>query len=375
MICQPRRDGEPRRSRQRVSLPCAHRVSTLPEIQLPSDVRVERVACPMGCEASDRVVVVGADRVAGVAGRFTVVACETCGLMRTDPRPTPETIGAYYPSSYTPYVSTQAPVAASAARARPPWRRLASAALGSNASRLPPMAPTRALEIGCASGAYLAYLASLGWDVVGVEPSESAAEYARARGFEVHTTTVERLPSFASPFQLVVGWMVLEHVHDPRQCLERLHQETCPGAMMVVSVPNAGSAEMRVFGQDWFALQVPGHLFHYTPTTLAALMRASGWKIERTFHHRTLGNVWASLALVADRSGRPKLASTIESTRRTRAFRLATWPTSWLAAALGQTGRMTVWARRIDGFRVRDETERSRPPLDVAASLSKGGHG
>ena len=41
--------------------------------------------------------------VSGPGLRFAIVQCRHCGLTYTDPRPTPETIGAFYPSGYRPH--------------------------------------------------------------------------------------------------------------------------------------------------------------------------------------------------------------------------------------------------------------------------------
>src|SRR3546814_5995859 len=60
-------------------------------------VVLEGVACPMGCPRGDEAVLTGHDRLHGLPGRFTVVRCNTCKLMRTTPRPDAATMGYYSP--------------------------------------------------------------------------------------------------------------------------------------------------------------------------------------------------------------------------------------------------------------------------------------
>jgi hypothetical protein len=49
----------------------------------------------MGCDDRDERVLQGRDRLHDLAGTYTVVRSSGCGLLRTDPRPTADTIGYY----------------------------------------------------------------------------------------------------------------------------------------------------------------------------------------------------------------------------------------------------------------------------------------
>ena len=44
-------------------------------------------------------------------------------------------------------------------------------------------------------------------------------------------------------------------------------------------MPNAGSLQAALFGPRWFHLDLPRHLFHFTPRTLRALLERSGLEI------------------------------------------------------------------------------------------------
>ena len=64
---------------------------------------MEEVPCDF-CGSSDSdVVLKGPDRLHGLPGEFTVVACRQCALARTSPRPTLESLGTAYPRQYDPY--------------------------------------------------------------------------------------------------------------------------------------------------------------------------------------------------------------------------------------------------------------------------------
>ena len=85
-----------------------------------------------------------------------------------------------------------------------------------------------------------------------------------------------------------VGWMVLEHLHDPVNALRRIRSWARPEAWLCLSVPDANAIEFSLFGRYWYALQVPAHLTHVTPRTLRAVLDSAGWRVEKVLHHRTL---------------------------------------------------------------------------------------
>lgn len=318
------------------------------ETDVMPGVVLEWSRCPHGCSEDDEAILTAGDRLSGLPGMFTVVRCRHCGLMRTNPRPTASTIGGYYPADYGPYVSSIV------CGARPLWRERLSTLLHRtfpiHATELPRnLAPGRALEVGCASGSFMQALARRGWNVDGIEFSPQAAERARQLGFQVHTGSIDEAPEPVEPYDLVVAWMVLEHLHDPVGSLRKLLRWTRPGGWLALSVPNAGSAEFRLFRDTWYALQLPTHLTHFTPRTLQQTLVDGGWHPERIIHQRTLSNLVCSLGYKLDDLGiSPSIAERLvrigEGSRLTQYL---LYPVSTLAAAFGQTGRMCAWARRV----------------------------
>lgn len=269
--------------------------------------------------------------------------------MRTNPRPTPEAIGQYYPADYGPYLGTRIGTARTARFSRLAWLKpLARKLLNQNTQVLPPIPPGRALEIGCASGSFMHFMARQGWAVEGIEFSPAAAASARQLGFQVHAGSLESAPAPAEPYDLVVGWMVLEHLHDPVGCLRKLGQWVRPGGWIALSVPNAGALEARVFRDRWYALQVPTHLYHFTPDSIGKLLHAGGWQLERVFHQRVLSNLFASLGYCLRDAGWERLGSLLLAyPERAGRWTYLLQPLAWLLALMGQTGRMTIWARVV----------------------------
>lgn len=314
-------------------------------------VLLENAPCPMGCaNAQDEFVIAGRDRLHNLPGEFTVVRCNGCGLMRTDPRPTLETMGYFYPRDYSPHQRRPGKKLTVRDRIAGRAHRLL------NAWRIPNMPPGRLLEFGCGPGSYLLWMANMGWSTAGIETSRSAGEAARSLGFPVHIGPLETAPPPQAPYDLSVGWMVLEHLHDPVKALRNLADWTPDGGWLAISVPNAASREFSLFGDSWFALQVPTHLYHFTPATIRSLLKKGGWVQRRIFQQRNVDNLIASCGNLlegnSDRKIFQRLSRSLLSFPTNVALHFLTYPILFpiacILAALGQTGRMTVLAQKAE---------------------------
>lgn len=316
---------------------------------IPESVSLEDTACPLGCLSADDLVVRGYDLLHEVPGEFTVVRCKACGLQRTTPRPTQQTIGAYYPDDYGPYKGTCVENCEGEGRGlKSALLSFAKRIFDTKAQALPNMQPGRMLEIGCASGSFLHHMATCGWRVEGIEYAETAAKSARALGYPVEIGALETINKPDDSYDLIVGWMVLEHLHQPLECLRKLAKWARRDAILVVSVPNVGSIEAQLFGPNWYALQLPTHLFHYDTSSISKVLQAGGWRVTHIHHHRTVANIVASLGYWLREQGFAGLGQRLIQFPETggRLGVLLTFPLALPLALFGQTGRMTVWARR-----------------------------
>jgi 2-polyprenyl-3-methyl-5-hydroxy-6-metoxy-1,4-benzoquinol methylase len=312
-------------------------------------VVLESKPCPSGCPQGDDFVVNGHDRFSGLPGNFTVIKCRTCHLMRTNPRPTTETIGYYYPESYGPYQSSRVTNPQNIPDKRSILLRTLRRLFEFNMQCLPPISPPgRMLEVGCASGAFMHRMAHQGWTVEGVEFSKAAAENTRSLGYRIFTGTIEDMPDPENVFDVVVGWVVLEHLHEPVLALEKMYCWTKPGGWLVISVPNAASMDFRLFKGAWYALHLPNHLYHFTPETIHLMLNRAGWAVENIFPQRILSNWIGSVGHIMEELGimhwlAKKL---IAYPSRPHRANFLFYPLAYLLGCFGQTGLMTIWARK-----------------------------
>jgi 2-polyprenyl-3-methyl-5-hydroxy-6-metoxy-1,4-benzoquinol methylase len=252
----------------------------------PQELRpgYEWVPCDL-CGADDAEVWVrhGRDLSNGCPGTFSVVRCRVCGLRYVNPRPDARTISQFYPPEYLPHSPQAFPStggrvkAALRAASKAPYRLR----FGESPAVPPPPAPGASLlDLGCGAGGYLAQAKLAGWDVYGIEPDPAAAAMARdATGEPSHITvaTADDVRLEPGRYDCITMWHVLEHVHGPMWVLRDAYAALRPGGVLRIGVPNAASAEARLFGRRWQPLELPRHLYHFTPETLSRYLRCAGF--------------------------------------------------------------------------------------------------
>jgi len=316
-------------------------------------VEFEKYACPLGCKPDDDLVLKGRDRLHKLPGEFSVVICRNCGLMRTDPRPTPESIKFYYPDSYGPFVPAEPKnLVERKGLLYRTGKWLFRLLVGDlNINPIPPMKSGRMLEIGCGTGSYLHSMALKGWQVHGIEVSPLAGEIARSHGHPVDIRNIESVPNPQEPFDLIVGWHVLEHLHQPVGTLKRMREWIKPTGSLVLAFPNMGSIEFKIFKDRWYPLSLPTHLFHFTPDTIKKVLKSAGWKVEKIFYQKCFTDIIASIVFVLEDYLGETSALTqyfLNLHKNGSHSLLILYPFARLLACFHQTSRMTVWAKKVD---------------------------
>jgi len=310
---------------------------------------MESLPCVLGCIDDDVLLFTGRDRIQELPGKFDVVKCRACGLLRTNPRPTSDSLGFYYPSDYGPYTSTKVvPERDQVSNGikgylRPIVRRL----FDTRSNALPKLVPGKLLEIGCASGSFLHSMESKGWTVQGVEFSDDAASSARQLGHAVYSGSLDNMPRPMLPYDLVVGWMVLEHLGNPLESLKKLNEWSSPDAWLVFSVPDAGSLGLKIFSDKWYDLHLPNHLYHFSKKTIESLCKVAEWEVVKVYHQRSVNSLLMSVAYTLEEKRCMFLGKIFRQwSSASGVWFYVKYPAAWILGVLGQSGRMTVWARK-----------------------------
>jgi len=320
----------------------------------------EEVPCPLcGTRDDDPIIVVPSETDDAV---YRVGRCRKCGMAYLNPRPTEDTIGHFYPDDYEEYRGPSGRRGGWLGRLRAylerlvmarefgcppgihgacqqclawlvgPWLRPPRTSL----TAIPYQGDGRLLDFGCGAGWYLQRMRERGWDVTGLDFSSHAArEVERKFGIRVLVGSLPHPDVQPESFDVITMGAVLEHVHHPHVVIEAAARALRPGGKLVIAVPNLESWGFRFFGQDWWPLELPRHLLHFTPATLRKLVEAHGLQVAESQLVERGGWIRRSMAIVRRRRGAPRWRRLVSRLGR---FRLVP---SLLT-------RWTVWRRQED---------------------------
>lgn len=267
---------------------------------------------------------------------FQVVSCSDCGFSFTNPRPYVNEMARYYASP--DYISHSNRSSGLKERIYQIARRRAIRGKHNLIVRYQPNG--RVLDVGCGTGHFLAYVASRGYSVQGVEPNTVAREQA----IREHALSV--VPSLSDitaqeNIHVVTMWHVLEHVSDLRATFKRLYALLSLGGLLVIAVPDRESWDASHYGTDWAAWDVPRHLSHFRRADVRTLLHEHGFELLE-IRRMWLDAYYIALLSEGYRGRSPLLA-----------FPLALLKGSWsnLLALLGSrpTSSSLYIARKVEG--------------------------
>jgi SAM-dependent methyltransferase len=237
---------------------------------------------------------------------FAYVRCTRCGLAQINPQPEQtEVIRRYQEGSGAAYLSYELANEAAFLRLQELALQDAGFAEIETALKRGNAAPPKVLDAGCATGALLEKLRNRGWACAGVELSP-AAEYARKeRGLDVRLASLEETRFPAASFDLVLASHLIEHLNDPAAFVREVCRVLAPGGYFFVTTPNIAGFQARLFRGRWRSA-IFDHLYLFSVKTLSALLRQSGFAVERirTWGGLAAGAAPAPLKRLADRAAK-----------------------------------------------------------------------
>ncbi len=228
------------------------------------------------------------DKMFNVSGLFTVRQCKQCSLVFIDPQPSQKILKRHYPSShYYSYQSTDREGFFDTVRTyllrhyyRPSLLSRFISIVIKNVPAIPSYKTKgKVLDVGCGIGDTLEILAELGWEPYGLEIDKKAVAIAKKKGLSRvrlgSHKDIRRYPN--NYFDAVRLYHVIEHIDDPRLCLRLIYRKLKKGGELIIGTPNYHSFARFLFGNYWYNLDVPRHLFIFSPDTLQRMFLDIGF--------------------------------------------------------------------------------------------------
>jgi SAM-dependent methyltransferase len=217
------------------------------------------------CRICDRSV--SAQNKYAQRGPWSYFRCSSCGLVFLHPAPDDKALQDFYNNSYEVEFHSYFNGV----------RRRAKIALDELETHFPEHG--RLLEVGCSYGGFLAEAQSKGWDVTGVELSETAADHARSLGLRVFSGSLpDQVQQLGAPYDVLAMFHVIEHVRDPFALLELCRRLIKPRGLLVLKTPNVESSIAKITKSSWHWVSPPAHLYLYSPGTLKKLLTKAGYR-------------------------------------------------------------------------------------------------
>ena len=230
------------------------------------------------CGATEVLPVSEKDRFGLPVG---VVACTTCGLVRTSPRLAAENLPAFYDVDYHALhqgITNPTPETAL-------FREGQGAAVYDIVRGHLPDGRLLVAEIGAATGGVLREFAASAEsdgrsvDLIGCEYAHEFVEVGRAAGTDLRQGGVEALLG-APPVDVLIMSHVVEHFPDPATELVRIRGLLKPGAIVYVEVPGLLTLHTKSeYEFDLLEYLTLAHTFHFTRASLIQTMRRAGFKM------------------------------------------------------------------------------------------------
>jgi SAM-dependent methyltransferase len=128
--------------------------------------------------------------------------------------------------------------------------------------------PGPLLDVGCGGGTAVRVAGELGFEALGFDVSEAAAELCASKGLAAIAGDFPSYDFGERRFRVITFWDVLEHLPRPTRFVDRAFELLEPGGWLVAKVPLHGQGSVRLAGAvprlARSVLGVPMHIQFFT---------------------------------------------------------------------------------------------------------------
>lgn len=200
--------------------------------------------------------------------KFQLVQCLGCGLIYLNPRLLKSQINKFYPEKY--YDSKFSFLE----------KAVNNFFLISDSRILRKIKKTgRLLDLGCGKGDFLLSMKNLGYQVVGIDISQSACRLAKEKGLTVYCGELNSHQFPDKYFDVITLWHVFEHLYDPVKTLREIGRVLKDDGVLVIETPNIASLSFKIFREYCFHLDLPRHVYHWSDETMTRILEKNGFEV------------------------------------------------------------------------------------------------
>lgn len=209
---------------------------------------------------------------------FAIDKCRSCGLLFTNPRPSPERISHYYDSSA--YVSHSKTASGLINYLFHLSRRYTLSYKRGIVKKY--STGNSLLDYGCGTGDFLRLMQRSGFSCKGIEPNQQAREKAIEQ-IESEVYDEDGLQAINKhSLDAISLWHVLEHIYPLADRIRKFHELLKDDGTLFIAVPNHKALDAKIYGAHWAAWDVPRHIYHFDHYSITSLMHRHGFILIKT---------------------------------------------------------------------------------------------
>jgi len=232
--------------------------------------------CPI-CACTQTEIVIESTDFSLTKENFTILHCPKCTFRFTTPVPIQSEIGRYY--KFTEYISHT--------DVKEGWmnhlyHKVRTKTLAQKTKWVQSLFTGHKghlLDIGAGTGAFVNAMKEKEWKVTGLEPDAATREKAY-QNYKIELQAIDTIYNLPeTEFEVISMWHVLEHVHELKPYLTQCFKSLKQNGRLIIAVPNYTSFDASYYKKYWAAYDLPRHLYHFSPKSMAILMESMGFEI------------------------------------------------------------------------------------------------
>lgn len=140
----------------------------------------------------------------------------------------------------------------------------------------------RVLDVGCGHGGILKILGKAGFTkLYGVDPFIESDIIYKVTDQSQITIYKKEVFDICESFDYIMLNHTLEHMPDQEKPLRHINSLLDKGGTCIIRIPTVSSYGWKKYGESWFALTAPGHLFLHSIKSMEILSHRCGFRIEK----------------------------------------------------------------------------------------------